>query len=194
MLRLVPLLLVLGLLAVPALAGDEAKETPATPDEMIQGMEAGCAATAEARAARHEETPLFDRLGGEEGIHALTTEIVRLHMENEAIAHLMPESEEGQARLADGVARWMIMATGGPADAYDGPSLTESHEHLELTNADFLAAGGDIVQAMKNLEYGENEIDEVVCSLVSLRDQVVPEEKADESGEAMEESDSGSGW
>jgi hemoglobin len=192
MLRLVPLLLVLGLLAVPALAGDEAEKAPATPDEMIQGMEAGCAATAEARAARHEETPLFERLGGEEGIHALTVEIVRLHMENEAIVHLMPETEEGQAHLADGVARWMIMATGGPADAYDGPSLTDSHEHLELTNADFLAAGGDVIQAMKNLEHGENEIDEVVCSLVSLREQVVLEKKADEA--EGESEDSGSGW
>ena len=70
--------------------------------------------------------------------------------------------------------------TGGPTK-YEGPSLADSHRHLALTNADFLAAGGDIVQAMKLLEYGQDEIDEVVCALVSMRDQVVlpkePEQK-----------------
>ena len=189
-----PFLLALCLLAPLALA-DETKDAPApTPEEAIAGLEAGCAASAEDRAARHEETPLFERLGGAEGIHALTAEVIRLHQENEAIAHFVPEDEEGAAHLADRVAQWMIMATGGPADAYDGPSLTESHKHLELTNADFLAAGMDVMQAMKNLEYGQNEIDEMVCAFVALRDQVVlPEGEAKE--EMKEESgDSGSGW
>jgi hypothetical protein len=36
-----------------------------------------------------------------------------------------------------------------------------------------ISAGGDVMQAMKNKECGEAEIQEVVCVLVSLRDQVV---------------------
>ena len=31
----------------------------------------------------------------------------------------------------------------------------------------------DIVTAMKGMGYGENEINEIVCILVSLKDQVV---------------------
>jgi hypothetical protein len=42
-----------------------------------------------------------------------------------------------------------------------------------LTDADFLEAGGDIVKAMQTLDYGEDEINEFVCILVSLKDQVV---------------------
>jgi len=44
---------------------------------------------------------------------------------------------------------------------------------MNLTNADFMAAGNDIVQAMKNLGYGQNEIDELVCAFVGLRGMVV---------------------
>ena len=66
----------------------------------------------------------------------------------------------------------MISGTGGPA-VYKGPALSESHAHMKLTNADFLAAGGDVIQGMKNLGYGENEIDEMVCIFVGLRAQVV---------------------
>ncbi len=47
---------------------------------------------------------------------------------------------------------------------------------MKLTNADFMTAGADVIQAMKNLEYGQNEIDEVVCALVGLRSQVVLDE------------------
>lgn len=40
-------------------------------------------------------------------------------------------------------------------------------------SSDFLSAGDDIGKAMTSLGYGQNEIDEVVCILVSLKDQVV---------------------
>jgi hypothetical protein len=38
-----------------------------------------------------------------------------------------------------------------------------------------MAAGGDIVKAMQTVGYGQDEIDEFVCILVSLKDQVVLE-------------------
>ena len=51
--------------------------------------------------------------------------------------------------------------------------MPESHDHLELTEADFLSAGGDVIKAMETMEYGQEEIDEVVCILVSLKDRVI---------------------
>jgi hypothetical protein len=73
---------------------------------------------------------------------------------------------------------FIIAGTGGPTE-YNGPSLSDSHRHMKLTNADFMAAGSDIIKSMKNLGYGQNEIDDMVCTLVSLRDQVVLTEEAD---------------
>lgn len=156
-------------------AGDMAKDqaqTAAEPtvDEQIAGLEAMCAANADARAARHAKMPLFERLGREEGIHALTREITRLHLENDSIEYMFKDLDAD--KVANHVALFMISGTGGPA-SYDGPELKVSHADMGLTNADFMAAGVDVIQAMKNLGYGQDEIDEMVCILVSLRDQVV---------------------
>ena len=41
------------------------------------------------------------------------------------------------------------------------------------TDADFLSAGGDIATAIHTMGYGENELNDFVCILVSLNDQVV---------------------
>jgi len=160
----------MALVAATAMAG----EAPApTADEQLAALETMCAESGDARAARHAETSLYERLGGEESIHELTREIVRLHSINPQIQRTV----EGVShkRLAHRVAQFVISGTGGPK-VYDGPTLNDSHEHLKLSNADFLAAGSDVILAMKNLEYGQNEIDEMVCILVSLRHHVVIEE------------------
>ena len=141
-----------------------------TADDQVAGLEAMCAANADARSARHAKTPLFDRLGGEEGIHALTRELTRLHLENDNINYMFKDLDA--EKVANHVALFIISGTGGPA-SYEGPELKVSHADMGLTNADFMTAGADVIQAMKNLGLGQDEIDEMVCILVSLRDQVV---------------------
>jgi hemoglobin len=154
--------------ACPAVAAAEASPSP---DEQVAGLEQMCDGNAAARAERHAARSLYERLGKEEGIHRLTTEIVRLHLANDQISHIFegsyPEAVAG--RVAD----FMVSGMGGPQVYTNRPTLSDSHRHMRLTNADFLAAGGDVIQAMKNLDYGQDEIDEVVCALVGLRDQVV---------------------
>ncbi|UCH83343.1 MAG: group 1 truncated hemoglobin [Candidatus Latescibacterota bacterium] len=150
------------------------KEDAPTVDEQIAGLEAMCAANTEARAARHAKTPLFERLGGEEGIHKLTREIVRLHLENDKISYMFEDLDAD--RVAHRVALFVISGTGGPA-VYDGPELEVTHADMGLTNSDFLVAGGDIIQAMKNMGHGQEEIDEMVCILVALRERVIFEKE-----------------
>jgi hemoglobin len=171
--RSIPVLLLL-LMAAPVF-GEEAEtqtETapPPTPDEMVAVFEARCAETAEARAARQEEAPLYERLGGSEGILAATQEVIRLHMQNDAIQYLFADLDT--AHVARQVANFLIAGTGGP-DVYEGVGLTASHKEMHLTNAEFMAAGADVVQAMKNLGAGESEIEETMCMFMALRDQVV---------------------
>jgi hemoglobin len=146
-----------------------------TADEQLARLEASCAASATARAGRQVQAPLYRRLRGEPGIHALTREIVRLHLQNPPIRRHFEKLDPDA--VAKHVAEFMISGTGGP-QVYHGPDLTTSHRALKLTNGDFVLAGGDVVQAMKNLKYGQDEIDEVVCTLVSLRPQVVLAQQA----------------
>ena len=141
-----------------------------SPDQQVAEFEASCAASATERASRHARAPLYQRLGGEQGIHAITREVVRLHLQNPPIRHYFEKLDPDV--VAKRVAEFMISGTGGPR-AYQGPDLTTSHRSMRLTNRDFVLAGGDVVQAMKNLKHRQAEIDEVVCTLVSLRAQVV---------------------
>lgn len=163
------LLAILAVAAIPVLGHAADDKTP-TADEQMAGLVKSCEASADARATRHEAKALYERLGGYDKILAITTEIVRLHGENEAIKRTLYGVDEEM--LAKHVADFMAAGTGGTAE-YTGRSLPDSHRHLELTNADFLSAGGDVMKAMTNLGYGQEEIDEVVCILVSLKDQVV---------------------
>jgi hemoglobin len=151
-------------LAVAAPASDEGVE------EQVAQLSEMCVETADARAARQAAKPLHDRLGGYEKIHALTVEIVRLHDENPQIKRVL----EGVDRdaLAKNLSDFVAAGTGGP-QKYTGRDMVAAHEHMGLTDADFVSAGDDVVQAMRNLDHGQEEIDEVVCILVSMKDQVV---------------------
>jgi len=160
--------LVMVMLSV-AVAG--ANDAP-TVAEQIGGMQAMCADTEQARAQRQADDALYNRLGGYDRIHEFTTEVVRLHFENEALDRIMV-GVDGEA-LAKNVADFVATGTGGP-QRYTGRDMPTAHSHLHLTDADFLSAGGDIVTAMQSMGYGQDEINEFVCILVSLKDQVVLE-------------------
>jgi hemoglobin len=148
----------------------EANDAAPTVDEQIAGMQKMCADTADARAQRQAADPLYNRLGGYDRILEFTTEVVRLHHENESIKDMFKYVDS--ERLAKHVADFTAAGTGGPQQ-YTGRTMPATHANLKLTDADFLAAGGDIVTAMQSMGYGEDEINEFVCILVSLKDQVV---------------------
>jgi hemoglobin len=166
--------LILAALVVAVVAVADANDANTAPSvaEQIAGMQAMCAETEEARVQRQSDEALYFRLGGYDRIHELTTEVVRLHFVNPALDRIMV-GVNGEV-LAKRVADFAASGTGGP-QTYTGRSMPAAHEHLHLTDADFLAAGGDIVTAMQSMGYGENEINEFVCILVSLKDQVVLE-------------------
>jgi len=162
----VPTILMMAVLTVTMAGADDAP----TVAEQIAGMQAMCADSADARAQRQAADPLYNRLGGYDKILEFTTEVVRLHNQNDAIQGMFTDVDS--EALATHVADFVSAGTGGSA-TYSGRTMPDSHANLHLTDADFLSAGGDIVTAMHTMGYGENEIQEFVCILVSLKDQVV---------------------
>lgn len=149
----------------------EAAEAPSV-EEQILGLEAMCAANADAMAQRQAEESLYDRLGGEEKIREIVVEIIRLHDEDESFDRFMGDVD--QQKLTDSVTQFLVVGTGGPGE-YEGHNMVDAHAHLDLTNADFLAAGGDIMEAMTTKGCGEEEIQEVICTMASMRSMVVIE-------------------
>ena len=157
--------LVLAVCASSVLAGEEASV-----DEQMTALASMCADSASARADRHARRALYERLGGYDPILELTHEIVRRHQVNPDF-EVMFRHIDGD-KLARHGADFLAAGTGGTAE-YTGRDLPAAHAHLRLTDADFLSAGRDVVGAMQHLGYGQEETDEVLCILVSLKDQVV---------------------
>jgi len=146
------------------------KAVQLTPDQQVAQLDAMCAEAQPAMAARQSERKLYDRLGGRDAIHTVVEDVVRRHQHNEAIAHLLDGVD--LERLVNQVTDFLASATGGDV-AYRGRDLKSSHARLELTNADFLAAGGDVEAALVAAGVGSGEIQEVMCAFVSLRGEVV---------------------
>ena len=164
------IVLTIFIVTMISVSGADANDSQPTVAEQIGGMQQMCADSAEARAQRQAEKPLYFRLGEYDRIHEFTTEVVRLHQQNDAIKEMFVHVDA--AASAKHVADFVSAGTGGPHD-YTGRTMPAIHTKLRLTDADFLSAGGYIVTAMKTMGYGENEIQEFVCILVSLKDQVV---------------------
>jgi hemoglobin len=158
-------------MAMLSVATVGANDTP-TVAEQIGGLQTMCADTEQARAQRQADESLYIRLGGYDRIYEFITEVVRLHNQNDSIKGKFTHVDS--ERLVKHVADFVAAGTGGP-QSYTGRTMPATHANLKLTDADFLAAGGDIVKAMQTVGYGQDEIDEFVCILVSLKDQVVLE-------------------
>jgi len=139
-------------------------------DEQVAGLVKMCGDSEAARMARQETEPLYYRLGEYDKIRDLTEEIIRLHSINPDFERFWGNIDE--EKLIKNVSDFVSTGTGGPK-VYTGRDMPSSHAHLELSQADFLSAGGDVSQAMKNKGYGDEEIQEFVCILVSMKDLVI---------------------
>lgn len=152
-------------LVVPALQANEA-----TPDEEVAGLEKMCKESGPAMQKRQAEKSLYLRLGGETRIRTLSTLIYAAHHRNPAFGDMLKYVESEP--FVENVAMFLVTGTGGEGK-YEGKNMKDAHSHLNMTNSDFLAAGVDVTNSMKELGHGENEIQEVICSLVSFIPDVV---------------------
>lgn len=141
-----------------------------TTAEQIQGMGKMCADTAEARKARDAKQSLFLRLGGKDKIKKLTADFVGLHYKNTIVEPFFRNTK--QAKAVDRGAKWFIANSGGPK-VYHGSSLKKTHAKMNITPEAFLAAGGDVAQAMKDNGYSQEDTQDVMCLLGSHMDEVV---------------------
>jgi len=151
-------------------AAETAEAVEPTSDEQMAGLVQMCTDAQAAIEARQAETPLYDRIGGREGIHAMVADTIQRHLVNEDIKHLM-EGVDAE-HLVELVTDYLVVETGGEGE-YNGRDLHESHAAMNLTNADFLSAGGDIGAAMDDQGWGENEKQEVLCLFVNRSGEVI---------------------
>jgi len=158
--------LVSGLFSLSALA-----ETVQPSDaEQVAGVQKMCTDASSAIQKRQAEKPLFDRLGGEQRIETLARKIIEAHQKNAKISPMFANIDK--AKVIQHVTEFLVVGTGGKG-SYTGKDMVTVHRTLNISNGDFLAAGGDVQGVMKEMEYSENEIQEIVCALTSFVPVVV---------------------
>jgi hemoglobin len=138
--------------------------------ETIAAMVADCAASADARAARHNDKPLYERLGGHEKISEFVSKLIELHMKNEVVKPYFEgvDLETLGTHLVD-----FIGAGTGGGETYKGRSMPDSHAGMKITPEVFLSAGADIGVAMQAVGWGADEQGEFMCIILSMKESVL---------------------
>jgi hemoglobin len=115
-------------------------------------------------------TSLFTRLGGNDGISALASDLVDNHLTNAAIANRFAESDI--AALKNAAATFMIAGTGGE-NVYQGKDMLSAHKGMNISATEFMAVLDDALSAMEKNVIGQREQEEVLYILYSMRSSVV---------------------
>ena len=113
---------------------------------------------------------LYERLGGTEGIGSIATDLVHNHLANPAIATRFARKDV--ATLINGAATFFISGTGGP-DVYEGEDMLATHNGMNISAAEFMAALNDALAALEKNGIGQREQEEVLFVLYSMRSDVV---------------------
>ena len=164
--RLLMASLTFGLFSMAAFA-ETAQPTDA---EQVAGIQKMCTDASSAIQKRQAEKSLFDLLGGEQKIETLARNIIEAHQKNAKISPMFANIDK--AKVIKHVTEFLVVGTGGKGN-YTGKDMVSVHRTLNISNGDFLAAGGDVQGVMKQMEYTENEIQEIVCALTSFVPVVV---------------------
>jgi hemoglobin len=139
-----------------------------------------------------QKRPLYDRLGGEQGLTAMVDDFVtraladpRVNWERKGVKRggfsihrgksmEWSASPDNVAKLKVHLVQFFALATGGPAK-YEGAEMKQAHAGLHIANAEFDASLGDLKATLDNLKVPDKEQKELLSIVESTRPQVVEE-------------------
>jgi hemoglobin len=113
---------------------------------------------------------LYERLGGSEGITAIASDLVDLHISNPRIAQRFAASDVASVKNA--AATFFIAGSGGP-DVYEGKDMLSAHRGMNIDEAEFMAVLDDALKALDMNGIGQREKEEVLYILYSMKSDVV---------------------
>lgn len=118
------------------------------------------------------EATLYERLGGEDKIRAIVTDIVALHHQNPTIKTRFDNAEKSDSELISLVTDLVCSGTGGPQE-YTGKSMLETHRGMNISDAEFVAVLDDILEAMTKHGVGDGEKAEILAIAYSMKGEIV---------------------
>jgi hemoglobin len=113
---------------------------------------------------------LYERLGGEERIKRLITDVIENHLRNPLIRARF--ANINRAEVERHSVEFLCSGIGGP-QCYTGKDLVSAHKGMNISEQELVAAIDDILAAMTKNGYDQAEKNEVVAILYSLKGDVV---------------------
>lgn len=126
--------------------------------------------TSPAAQANYPDSSLYAKLGGETAIKAVVDEFYERVLADSTVnrffkAKQMPELKQRQVEF-------FTTALGGPA-LYQGRSMREAHQKLNITGEQFDAVAGHLKDALTALGVDEESTNEVIDIVAPLKEQIV---------------------
>jgi hemoglobin len=120
--------------------------------------------------------PLWDRLGGEKGVRAVTREFLST-VAKDPKANVdrngnYPLTKDRVERLEQQVVELVSSLTGGPLK-YTGRDMKAAHQGMMITEAEFNAVAGHLIAALKKFEVPQAEIDELIALVAPTKKDIV---------------------
>lgn len=124
--------------------------------------------------------PLWDRLGGEDAVRAVTREFLETAAKDPK-ANIdrkgdYPLTAERAKRIEQQVVEFISSVTGGPLK-YTGRDMKNSHQGMKITEDEFNVAAGHLVAALKKFKVPQAEIDELVGLVGSVAKDIIEVKK-----------------
>lgn len=121
---------------------------------------------------KKEKTPmsLYEKLGGAGAIDAAVDIFYRKVLTDDRISHFFDTVDMDSQHVKQKA--FLTMAFGGPNN-YTGQDMRNAHKHMKLTEEHFNAVAENLVATLKELNVGEDDINEVVTIALSVKDDVL---------------------
>lgn len=119
---------------------------------------------------------LFERLGGVYHIAAFVDDFIDRVMDDPAL-NANPRVDEAHHKVSRAGFKYLVTemvcwAAGGPQH-YTGKSMRESHEHLQITAAEWEAFLLDLQASFEKFQVPQRERDELLAIVQSTRGDIV---------------------
>lgn len=141
-----------------------------TAEQKVKDLEIMCDNASKEITERQKKKSFYECLGKDDGIRQFVNNLYDSHVDNPQISHMFKDLDKGP--FVNRVSRFLAAGTGGKTK-YEGRSMKVVHQDMNISNQDFLEVKKDVDMVMKEMNYGDNEIQEMVCALVSFVPVVV---------------------
>ena len=114
---------------------------------------------------------LYERLGGADGIARLVDDAVDAHLENPLVKTRFENA--GDIEHAKRMSCEFVAAGSGGPETYTGRDMHTTHKGMNISEQEYLAVVDDILGAMDRNGLGEEEKNDVIAILYSLKGEII---------------------